>query len=187
MRLYEVYTPSYGQTQFGLKGVLEKIDYLADLGINTIWMTPIFDGNYNGYAERNYYKVNPALGTEDDLKTNCSESSPERNKNSARLGNKSYLDSPSFFSEYSCSKICHLPFQIIICGQEPLVASAFNYYYNWSDLPNLNVNNMRLQNYLYNVAEYWIREFDIDGYRCDVAWGIEERNSNFWKVMRRQD
>ena len=51
-------------------------------------------------------------------------------------------------------------------------------------MPNLNVNNAELENYLYNVAEYWIREFDIDGYRCDVAWGIEERNSNFWKVMR---
>ncbi len=48
----------------------------------------------------------------------------------------------------------------------------------------LIILNLRI--ILYNVAEYWVREFDIDGYRCDVAWGIEERNKSFWQEMRKR-
>jgi glycosidase len=183
MRLYEVYTPSYGQTQVGLKGVLEKIDYLADLGINAIWMTPIFDGNYNGYAEKNYYKINPALGTEDDLKQIVQKAHQKGIKILLDLVINHTWTSHPFFQNILNLKASS-PFSDYYLWSGIPGISAFNYYYNWSDLPNMNVNNEELQNYLYNMAEYWIREFDIDGYRCDVAWGIEERNSNFWKVMR---
>jgi glycosidase len=183
MRLYEVYAPSFGQTQIGLKGVLEKLDYLAGLGINTIWMTPIFDGNYNGYAEKNYYKINPALGTEDDLKQIVQKAHQKGIKILLDLVINHTWTAHPFFQNILALKASS-PFSDYYLWSGTPGISAFNYYYNWTDLPNLNINNVELQNYLYNMAEYWIREFDIDGYRCDVAWGIEERNSNFWKVMR---
>ena len=183
MRLYEVYTPSYGQNQFGLKGVLEKIDYLTDLGINAIWMTPIFDGNYNGYAVKNYYAVNPALGTADDLKQIIQKAHQKGIKILLDLViNHTWTEHPFFQNILALQ--ASSPFSDYYLWSGTPGISTYNYYYNWTGLPNLNVNNVELQNYLYNVAEYWIREFDIDGYRCDVAWGIEERNSNFWKVMR---
>jgi hypothetical protein len=50
----------------------------------------------------------------------------------------------------------------------------------------MNVNNPELEDYLYNVAAYWVREYDIDGYRCDVASGIDDRNPVFWQEMRRR-
>ena len=183
LNLYEVYTPSYGQTQFGLKGVLEKIDYLADLGINAIWMTPIFDGNYNGYAVRNYLKINPALGTEEDLKQIVQKAHQKGIKIILDLVISHTWTAHPFFQNILTLKASS-PFSDYYYWSGTPGISSFNYYYNWTDLPNLNVSNVELQNYLFNVAEYWIREFDIDGYRCDVAWGIEERNSNFWKVMR---
>jgi|CZKP01.1.fsa_nt_gi glycosidase len=183
MRLYEVYTPSYGQTQFGLKGVLEKIDYLADLGINAIWMTPIFDGNSNGYAVKNYYAINPALGTSDDLKQIVQKAHQKGIKILLDLVINHTWSAHPFFQNVLALQASS-PFSDYYLWSGTPGISSYNYYYNWLDLPNLNVNNVELENYLYNVAEYWIREFDIDGYRCDVAWGIEERNSNFWKVMR---
>jgi cyclomaltodextrinase / maltogenic alpha-amylase / neopullulanase len=183
LNLYEIYTPSYGQTQFGLKGVLEKIDYLADLGINAIWMTPIFDGNYNGYAVKNYYKVNPALGTEDDLRQIVQKAHQKGIKVLLDLVISHTWTAHPFFQNILALKASS-PFSDYYYWSGTPGISSFNYYYNWSDLPNLNVSNVELQNYLFNVAEYWIREFEIDGYRCDVAWGIEERNSNFWRVMR---
>jgi hypothetical protein len=63
-------------------------------------------------------------------------------------------------------------------------ASAYDYYYDWINLQNFNVNNAELKNYLLRVAGYWIKECDIDGYRCDVAWGIEKRNPDFWNEMK---
>jgi len=183
--LYEVYSPTYGQNQTGLKGVIEKIDYLKDLGINAIWLTPIFDGNYNGYAVRNYYLVNPALGTEDDLR--------ELIQAAHQRGIRILLDlvinhtwtQHAFFQNILALKSMS-PFANYYLWDGTPGLSSFNYYYNWSDLPNLNVNNPELENYLYNAAEYWIRNFDIDGYRCDVAWGIEMRNPSFWQEMRRR-
>ncbi|MHB1687291.1 MAG: alpha-amylase family glycosyl hydrolase [Ignavibacteriaceae bacterium] len=183
--LYEIYTPSYGQTQFGLKGVLEKIDHLANLGINAIWLTPIFNGNYNGYAVKNYYKINPALGTEDDFRMIVQKAH--------QIGIKVLLDlvinhtwsAHPFFQNVLALKGLS-PFANYYLWSGTPGISNFNYYYNWTDLPNLNVNNPELETYLYNVAEYWVRNYDIDGYRCDVAWGIEERNKSFWQEMRRR-
>jgi glycosidase len=185
MRLYEIYTPTYGQSQFGLKGVLEKINYLADLGINAIWLTPIFDGNYNGYATKNYYKINPALGTSDDLKAIVSAAHQKGIKVLLDLVINHTWTSHPFFQNIlnlkSASPFANYYMWLGIPG-----ASTFSYYYNWTDLPNLNVNNPETESYFFGVAEYWIREFDIDGYRCDVAWGIEERNNTFWQEMRRR-
>ena len=183
--LYEIYTPSYGQTQFGLKGVLEKLDYLADLGVNAIWLTPIFDGNYNGYAVKNYYKVNPKLGTEDDLRMIVQKAHQKGIKVLLDLViNHTWIEHP-FFQNVLALKDSS-PFADYYLWKGTPGSSNFSYYYDWSGLPNLNVNNPELEDYLYNVAEYWVREFDIDGYRCDAAWGIEERNKNFWQEMRRR-
>jgi hypothetical protein len=52
-------------------------------------------------------------------------------------------------------------------------------------MPNLNHNNEDVRNYFIDVAKYWVQEFDIDGFRCDVAWGVEERNSLFWQDWRK--
>ncbi|MDR3667354.1 MAG: alpha-amylase family glycosyl hydrolase, partial [Ignavibacteriaceae bacterium] len=185
MRLYETYTPVYGQNQVGLKGVLEKINYLADLGINAIWMTPIFDGNYNGYAVKNYYKINPALGTEDDLRQIVQAAHQKGIKVLLDLVINHTWTAHPFFQNVLNLKASS-PFANYYMWSGIPGVSSFNYYYDWTDLPNLNVNNSELEDYLFNVAEYWIREFDIDGYRCDVAWGIEERNNTFWQTMRKR-
>lgn len=134
MRLYEVYTPSYGQTQIGLKGVLEKIDYLADLGINTIWMTPIFDGNYNGYAVKNYYKVNPALGTEDDLRQIVQKAHQKGIKILLDLVINHTWSAHPFFQNILALKASS-PFSDYYLWSGTPGSSTFNYYYNWFDLP----------------------------------------------------
>ena len=185
--LYEIYTPSYGPTSSitGLKGLLAKLDDLSALGINAVWLTPIFDGNYNGYAEKNYYKINPALGTEDDLRQIVQKAHQKGIKILLDLViNHTWIQHP-FFQNVLALK-GNSPFANYYLWSGVPGSSGFSYYYNWTDLPNMNVNNPELEEYLYNVAAYWIREFDVDGYRCDVAWGIDARNHSFWQEMRRR-
>jgi len=64
--------------------------------------------------------------------------------------------------------------------------SNHKYYYSWVDGPNINVDNPAVQEYLTQVAEYWVINYDIDGYRCDVAWGVEQDSATFWINLNRR-
>ncbi|MBQ2493669.1 MAG: glucohydrolase, partial [Bacilli bacterium] len=53
-----------------LPGITSRLDYLKDLGVNLLWICPVFDSpmDDNGYDVRDYYKINPLFGTNEDLK-----------------------------------------------------------------------------------------------------------------------
>lgn len=76
-RIYHVYLPSFKDTNGDgigdLPGVIEKLDYIRDLGFNTVWLSPCFDSPFNdgGYDIRDYYKVASRYGTEQDLVDLC--------------------------------------------------------------------------------------------------------------------
>ncbi|HOJ64378.1 MAG TPA: alpha-amylase family glycosyl hydrolase [Spirochaetota bacterium] len=68
----KAFNDSNGDGIGDIKGITQKLDYLKDLGINAIWLSPIFDcfykgDNMHGYDTIDYYKVNPKFGTEEDL------------------------------------------------------------------------------------------------------------------------
>jgi glycosidase len=63
-------------------------------------------------------------------------------------------------------------------------ASDYEFLFDWSSLPNLNHNNPDVRKYFIDVAKYWVSYYGIDGYRCDVAWGVQQRNSVFWTDWR---
>ena len=54
--LYEIVPLVYNNTTSPLAGITAKLDYIASLGVNTIWLTPIFDGKGNGYWTKDYYR-----------------------------------------------------------------------------------------------------------------------------------
>ena len=70
---YQIYPQSFYDTNSDgigdIKGITGKLDYIKDLGINAIWMNPIFDSPFNdaGYDVRDYYKVAERYGTKEDL------------------------------------------------------------------------------------------------------------------------
>ena len=67
--VYQIYPMSFkdsnGDGMGDLGGVLEKVDYLKELGVDIVWMTPIYESpmDDNGYDISNYYKINPLFGT----------------------------------------------------------------------------------------------------------------------------
>lgn len=70
---YEIYPQSYYDTDGDgigdIKGIIQKLDYVKSLGINALWLNPLFDSPFNdaGYDIRNYYLVASRYGTNDDL------------------------------------------------------------------------------------------------------------------------
>lgn len=71
--VYQVYPKSFRDSDgdgFGdIRGIIEKLDYLKELGIDYLWITPVFTSpmNDNGYDVADYYKINPQFGTMEDM------------------------------------------------------------------------------------------------------------------------
>ncbi|MFW5981801.1 MAG: glycoside hydrolase family 13 protein [Halanaerobiaceae bacterium] len=169
-----------------LEGIIEKFDYLSDLGINALYLTPIFQSTSNHkYNTDDYYSIDKAFGNKKIAKTMVAEAHKRgirivldvvfnhcgydffAFKDLREKGSKSkYKD--WFFVESFPLKL-----------NPPLNYATFAN--NIKNMPRLNTSNPEVQSYLLDLAEYWLRELDIDGYRLDVA---DEVDHHFWRKFR---
>ena len=165
----------YGGT---LRGIIEKLDYIADLGFNCIWLNPFFpDHTHHGYHATDYFQVNPRLGTLDDIR--------ELVAKAHRRGMRVLLD---FVANHWGSG--HASFQA--AQSDP--HSPYVSWYHWNawphdyktffgvkDLPQVNVADPGARSYLLQAAHYWLTEIPFDGYRLDYAHGPSH---DFWVEFR---
>ncbi len=160
-----------------LRGIIEKLDYLKDLGINGIYLTPIFKASsVHKYDTIDYYEIDEVFGNKETFK--------ELVEKAHSKDIKIMLD--GVFNH--CGKEFPL-------WQDVLKNGPDSKYYNWfminkwpidttkkgtedksfysfaftSNMPKLNTNNQEVVNYILDICEYWVKEFDIDGWRLDVA------------------
>jgi glycosidase len=168
-----------------LAGIRENLDYLQELGINCIYLNPVFWANsYHKYDTIDYFSVDPCFGTGEELK----ELVAECHKKGIRV----LLDGvfnhcgPDFFafrdvlakgssSEYY-DWFYDMP--VPVRYADPPSYEAFAYV---KEMPKLNTGNPRAEEYLIRVGTYWIEEVGIDGWRLDVA---NEINHDFWRHFR---
>lgn len=172
-----------------LRGIIDHLDYIKELGADVIYMTPIFSSNSSHkYNIDDYYKIDPSFGTKEDLK--------ELVDKAHKLGMYVILDGVfnhtaiDFFafkdirekeerSQYlDWYYIKNFPL-VIEWGKKPNF-KTFSYA---AFMPKLNLQNKETADYVIDVASYWIKECDIDGWRLDVA---DEINHAFWKRFRRE-
>ncbi len=174
-----------------LQGIINKLDYLNELGINGLYMTPIFKArSIHKYDTTDYYEVDELFGDREKLRL-LVDSAHQRGikvmfdgvfnhtgtdffawKDIIEYGRKSV-----FFDWYM---INNFPF-----GEEPHKTKHGDYYAFafGDDMPKLNTNNPEVITYLVDVVKHWIKEFGIDGLRIDVA---NEVSHQFCKQLRRE-
>ncbi len=149
-----------------LRGVIEKLGYIKDLGFNTIWLTPIFSSpSHHGYDISNYWRIEPRLGTEADLRKLLDLAHAK--------GMHVLLD----FVANHCSNQ-HERFQSALAGEESAIAwfkwKTFPEYESFYDVPEMPCLNLKpgspARAHLLEVARHWLR-FGADGYRLDYANG----------------
>ena len=171
-----------------LRGIIEHLDYIKDLGIDVVYLTPIFKSNScHKYDTIDYYPVDPSFGTTEDLK--------ELVQKSHERGMKVVLD-----AVYNHSGREFFAFQDILEKGEK--SKYLDWYFidelpprgEWGEIPNfkcfgyyggmpkLNLKNPEVEKYITDVACYWIKECDIDGWRLDVG---DEISHFFWKNFRK--
>jgi len=182
MNLYEINAYAWNNGSGLFNNVVDYFDELHELGINTIWFTPIFE-SYNegmGYHTRDYYKIHHGFGSNADFKDFVQTA----HENGIRIILDLVISHTSknhpFFQSCLTDKASS-PYADWYMWNGAPGESSYHYYYDWDFIPNLNVNNPDVEEYLIDMSEFWITNYDIDGYRADVAWGIEQRSDSFWK------
>jgi cyclomaltodextrinase / maltogenic alpha-amylase / neopullulanase len=178
--VYGVIPRNFGSE--GFQSVIDRLDYLAELGINALWLAPINDsppGDY-GYAVVDYFNVDSRYGTNDDFRRMV-EAAHER-------GIRVLMDFvPNHSSEHhpyfqdTLTNGTESPYWDFYARDE---SGMYTYYFDWTHLPNLNYENPEVRSWMLEAFTYWVREFDVDGFRVDVAWGIRERRPDFWPLWR---
>jgi cyclomaltodextrinase len=162
-----------------LSGVIQKLDYIQNLGFNTVWLTPIFASpTHHGYDISDYYQINPRLGTEQEFDLLVSRT----HKKGMRL----ILD----FVANHCSD--QLPQFMDACLNR---TSPYHDWFTWKHWPNeykcfYDVQSMPefdlgygrpARYYMLECARYWLKR-GADGFRLDYAHGPER---DFWVDFRR--
>ncbi|SDF94449.1 Glycosidase [Fontibacillus panacisegetis] len=166
-----------------LQGVIDHLDYLADLGITVIYFNPIFEAPANHkYDTQDYMKIDPHFGTKETLKE-LVRSCHERGIRVILDGvfNHSGATWPQFqdvvkkgpdSAYYNWFHIQEWPLQVVD-GIPTYKTFAFE-----KTMPKLNTSNPEVRDYFLQVGRYWIEETDMDGWRLDVA---NETDHTFWR------
>ena len=173
--IYEIFPRQYS-ARGDFNSITADLDRLDNLGVTVLWLMPVHPigqakkkGTVGSpYAVRDFYAVNPDYGTADDLKRLVAEAHKRKMKVIIDIvANHTAWDSvmmknPAFYTKNAKGEII------------PPVP-------DWADVADLSYDNPELRKYIIDVLKFWIRDFDLDGFRCDVAGFIP---TDFWETAR---
>jgi glycosidase len=169
--IYEIYPRTFSP-EGNFAGITRRLAELKELGVSIVWLMPIHPigqekkkGTIGSpYAVRDYYGINPAYGTEADLKRLIIAAH--------NIGMRVIIDivanhtawdsvlmsKPEFYRRDATGKIL-----------SP---------HDWTDVAALDYRNAALRDYMIGMLEHWLRDYDLDGFRCDVAGEVP---TDFWE------
>lgn len=167
-----------------IRGIINKLDYIKNLGCNTIYLTPIFESISNHkYDISDYYKVDSHFGSNDDLKelVDTAHSKGIRIVLDAVFNHCS--DRMMQFQDVLEKGKSSRYFQWFVIKGDSVSDERDNYetFAACNYMPKLNTSNDEVQEFLLEIGEYYIKEYDIDGWRLDVS---DEISHYFWRKFR---
>lgn len=158
----------------------QQLPRLKQLGVDILWLMPIHEigvKNRKGtlgspYSVKDYYSVNPEFGTLADLKHFVAAAHAQGMHvlldwvaNHTAWDNPLHADHPDWYERDWKGDFRPTP------------------WWDWSDIIDLDFRQPGLRKYMTDALKYWVREVDVDGYRCDVAGFIP---LDFWDNARRE-
>jgi cyclomaltodextrinase / maltogenic alpha-amylase / neopullulanase len=176
--IYEVFPRAYSPGA-DFKGVAADLDRLRNLGVDVVWLMPIHPmgklkakGSIGSpYAVRDYRAIDPAYGTADDLKNLVAEAH--------RRNMKVFIDIVANHTSWDSVLMEKHPDWYRHDASGRIVPPNPD----WVDVAQLDYSNPALRKYMSDTLVWWLREFNLDGFRCDYAAGVPR---DFWEAARPQ-
>lgn len=174
--IYQIWERAYSQ-KGDFNSITNDLDRIKNLGVDVVWLMPVHPigqvkkkGTIGSpYAVRDYYGVNPDYGTPADLKRLVAEAHKRGLKviidvvvNHTAWDNELITEHPEFYKKNDKGEIV------------PPVP-------DWADVAGLDYSKPELRKYIIDNLKSWIRDYDLDGFRCDVALFIP---TDFWDAAR---
>lgn len=171
-----------------IRGVQQRLDYLADLGINALYFNPIFLASSNHrYNATDYYQIDPKLGSMADFRAFLNAAHARGIRvildgvfNHCGRGFFAFndiLENQQDSPYRDWFHILHYPVDAYSAGD----ATDFIGWWKHKSLPKFNTNHPPVRRYLLDVARYWVEQ-GIDGWRLDVPNEIDD--DAFWAEFR---
>lgn len=174
--IYQIFERQYSQ-KGDFNSITSDLPRLKELGVNVLWLMPIHPigqvkkkGNIGSpYAVKDYYGVNPDYGTPADLKRLVAESH--------KLGMKVIIDVVVNHTAWDNNLITEHPDFYKKNDKGEIVPPVED----WADVAGLDYSKPAVRRYIIDMLKSWIRDYDLDGFRCDVALMIP---TDFWDEAR---
>lgn len=186
--LEDWHTPPTRENFLGgdLPGITQKLHYLQELGVECLYLTPIFAADFNHkYATTDYFAIDPDFGTEEDLRALV--------QSAHQKGIRVVLD-----GVFNHAGVHFAPFQELMANGEnaryrdwfypkrfpiQVDAACYECVGDYPYMPRLNTANEQVQQFILSVMRYWIQRCGIDGWRLDVA---DELDTGCVQFLRRR-
>ena len=207
-QIYEIYARGFadsdGDGEGDFAGMMDKLDYLQDLGVNTLWLMPVFESadHAHGYHTVNYFRAERDYGSNAELLALIQEAHVRgirvvldlviNHTSRQHPMFQAAVDANSRFHDYfiwfanraeSDPLISRYGFGRELGGNRLSIASG------WGDIPDVNLSNPAARAYFFGVAHYWMDpngdgDFSdgVDGFRLDHVTGPAHR---VWRALRR--
>ena len=173
-----------------LGGIGDNVDYLKALGVNCVYLNPIFAaGEYHKYDLVDYFHVDPVFGGDEAFRklVNILHANGIRIIIDGVFNHCGW----NFFAFADVVKnqersqyrdwFYHLDFPVVR-PESPEDYPTYACFAYERMMPKLNTANPEVQDYLCRVGRYWVEEFHIDGWRLDVASEVDD---GFWRAFRK--
>jgi glycosidase len=173
--MYEIFPRNFSQAG-DLNAITARLDELKDLGVDILWLMPVHPtgekikkGSIGSpYCVRDFYAINPSYGTTNDFKRLVKEAH--------QRGMKVVMDIVAGHTAWDSVMMAHPDFY---------TKDAFGKMKSpnpaWTDVAELDYGNTEVRRYMIDMMKYWLRDFGVDGFRCDTAFTVPV---DFWEAAR---
>jgi cyclomaltodextrinase len=173
--IYEVFPRDFSP-KGDFNGVTAQLDRLKDLGVNVVWLMPIHPlgkekskGSLGSpYAVRDFDAINPDYGTADDLKKLVAAAH--------KRDMKIFIDIVANHTSWDSVLMKHPDWYTHDAAGKIIPPNP-----DWVDVADLDYGSAGLRDYMKSMMVRWVRDFGIDGFRCDYAAGVPR---DFWESVR---
>lgn len=150
-----------------LRGIIEKLDHIVELGANCLWLTPIFSSpSYHGYDATSFFEINPRLGTKDDYKELLNVAHARGLRVLMDFAPNHWSNQHPTFVEATKDRSS----QFVNWYTFEEWPDKYETFFGVKELPKINLRHRPARDHVLEAAKYWL-DFGVDGFRVDYCIG----------------